>query len=60
MDGADVSPTMGGDCQAPSLGRDDSIDSGEESWLRTKNIFTPGDAGALIGQQVQISEIPES
>jgi hypothetical protein len=41
MDGADVSPTMCGDCQAPGLLPWSRRDSGEESWLRTKNIFTP-------------------
>jgi hypothetical protein len=56
MDGADVSPTMDGDRQVLPWSRRDSA---EEIWLRAKNIFTPpGNAGALIGQQVQISEIP--
>ena len=54
MDGADVSPTMDGDCQPCSLGRD--VTRARKIWLRAKIIFT--DAGALIGQKVQISEIP--
>jgi hypothetical protein len=56
MDGADVSPTMDGDRQVLPWSRRNSA---EGNLAQSEKYFhPPGDAGALIGQQVQISEIP--
>ena len=41
MDAADVSPTMDGDCQPCSLGRDSRRDSGEENLAQGENYFHP-------------------